>query len=269
MPPRKKTATLANTIVIVDGSYFIFYRFFATLRWFKFRNKDRPDSEIVSDAEFIPTLQKHIESSLKNIIKKHNISVDRLIFCKDCPQSEIWRMKHLPTYKAGRVMKHEIPAQVFVDLYESQKVFGVDHLEADDCAALIHRIIRTVSKTQRIVMITNDNDYMQLVDEATTIEPLSGAEKKATGMDLVIKILTGDKSDNIPPIYPMCGQKTAARIAEHLEEWLQKQNTDVVAAYERNRLLIDFAAIPENLVEEFNDKWRSDVLKLVEDVVAA
>jgi 5'-3' exonuclease len=65
----------------------------------------------------------------------------------------------------------------------------------------------------------------------------------------------GDSSDNIPSVIKKCGPKTALKCfenPEYFEERLKKENAYDI--YERNKTLVDFNNIPENLVNDFINK---------------
>jgi 5'-3' exonuclease len=75
--------------------------------------------------------------------------------------------------------------------------------------------------------------------------------------DLFCKILTGDKSDNIPGVFKKCGPKTALKYYANrdlLEEQLNKNESSRLIM-ERNRTIIDFREIPINLQNEFYDTY--------------
>ena len=103
-------------------------------------------------------------------------------------------------------------------------------------------------------------DYLQLASESVT--PIDLKFKKLTDSknsfidsrkDLFCKIVAGDKSDNIPSVFPKCGLKTAAKYYDN-PELFQKKLESVEGAketYERNKLIIDFDCIPTELVEGF------------------
>ena len=136
-------------------------------------------------------------------------------------------------------------------------------LEADDCIAIATKhLINTISDV-KITIITADHDYLQLINEQTDIftlkfKPLR-TEKNSSGnaeCDLFCKIILGDKSDNIPRVFNKCGKKTALKLwndKNSLREKLEKE--DVMERFERNKKLIDFKEIPENLSNEFINKW--------------
>jgi 5'-3' exonuclease len=82
--------------------------------------------------------------------------------------------------------------------------------------------------------------------------------KGSTGnpkLDLEIKIIMGDTSDNIPSVLPKCGPKTAQKCAEDPEVFKKKinENAAYYAQYELNRRLVDFNYIPSELVDDFKN----------------
>jgi len=108
--------------------------------------------------------------------------------------------------------------------------------------------------------ITQVIDYLQLIDENTKIINLANKDisERSIGdpkLDLRIKLIMGDKSDNIQPIHKGIGQKIALKLAllsdEDFEAYLIEKNCK--DKYENNKLLVDFSMIPEELIEKFNN----------------
>ena len=103
-------------------------------------------------------------------------------------------------------------------------------------------------------------DYLQLnapnVDLYNLAYKNIALKKSSTGnpkTDLEIKIIMGDKSDNIPSVFPKCGPKTALKCIEDPEFFKKKMdnNPEYYKQYELNKKLVDFNNIPQNLIEEF------------------
>ena len=76
-------------------------------------------------------------------------------------------------------------------------------------------------------------------------------EKNSLGnaqKDLLYKIIIGDKSDNIPSVFPKCGPKKTLGYVNDIDlfekDLLEK---DGYEQYKLNRRLIDFTQIPELL----------------------
>jgi 5'-3' exonuclease len=103
-------------------------------------------------------------------------------------------------------------------------------------------------------------DYLQLAGERIHLVDLkfkdlteSKNSFKDPQKDLFCKIVSGDKSDNIPSVLPRCGMKTAAKFYENSELFEDRMNiTDGSRErYERNQLIIDFDRIPTELINDF------------------
>ena len=111
----------------------------------------------------------------------------------------------------------------------------------------------------KIYIIANDHDYLQLLDGQTEIinfqyKFLKEAKKVFDEPDknLFYKIVLGDKSDNINPIFKKCGPKTCEKYYENNElflEALKKENA--YEKYELNKKLVDFRELPVELVSNF------------------
>ena len=102
-------------------------------------------------------------------------------------------------------------------------------------------------------------DYLQLVRPNISIFTLkkknlqdSKTSFKDPEKDLFCKIVMGDKSDNIPGVFPKCGIKSAEKYYNDNNMFMQKVTNDE-EAYKRfqiNYKIIDFSNIPEELSSE-------------------
>ena len=82
--------------------------------------------------------------------------------------------------------------------------------------------------------------------------------------NLFYKIVLGDKSDNILPIFKKCGPKTCEKYYENQELFLEalKKESGAQEKYKLNKKLVDFNEIPENLVKNFLEEYKSIIDKL-------
>ena len=200
--------------------------------------------------------------NIKKITKKFGVAQSDIIFARD--GKDVWRYKIYPEYKATRSGPLDTdlhaPGPVFKHINETfhkvlgAKVLKVERAEADDIAAVATRYIRAAYPDKKVIIITGDYDFLQLSEEGKVeLYQLKGW-KRITSNDphaaLMLKILAGDPSDNIPGVFKGCGKKTAQRLAQDpnaLEEVLKKHG---VEQYQLNQTLIDFDCIPVDLVEE-------------------
>ena len=60
----------AKHFIFIDGSYYVFYRYFAILRWFSFAKKGEDISSPHLNEEFMDKFTKTFISTIKGIKKK-------------------------------------------------------------------------------------------------------------------------------------------------------------------------------------------------------
>ena len=262
--------------ILIDGSYFIFFRFYAISNWFKLAKKDQiidKDNLPENNTEFVEKFKKTFQTKLLEIPKKLKIKNPIILVGRDCPREEIWRMKHLNTYKANRVYDDTFLGGPFFkmayndNLFQeggAKEVFRFPELEADDCLAILTKDIIKKYPQTNITIITSDMDYLQLAQTNVHLYDLKFkklTERKSSfndaKKDLFIKILTGDKSDNISGVFKKCGPKTACKYYDD-EELFKTKLEKVEGAMERyllNKKIIDFNEIPEELIQAFKEKY--------------
>lgn len=264
-----------NNYLIIDGSYYIFYRFHAVLSWWN-KKTDSVKSDLINQPNFVETFKKTFISKLKDISKKLSIDSPTVIICKDCKRKDIWRMDLIKNYKGTRKENGEI-GPFFKLAYDSLfKECNVDYifkhrkLEADDCCAILTKWLLNVENNNSITIITSDTDYLQLIQPRVKLINLKmksvQTDKNSTGdpkKDLFIKIIIGDKADNIPGLFKGVGKKTAAKYYDNNELFqkkLEKVDPIVRLHYDRNINLIDFDKIPKEYVDELTDDIIEQIL---------
>jgi 5'-3' exonuclease len=200
-----------------------------------------------------------------------------IIACRDCPRKEIWRNALYDSYKETRDKDDSFMGGPFFKLVynnENKMLYdsGVNHvlqfpnLEADDILAITKKQIRQKYPEAQIIIIANDHDYLQLLDDNTEIinfqqKNLRESKKVFPESDknLFYKIVLGDKSDNIMPVFKKCGPKTCEKYYNNKELFLEALTKDKEAQdkYELNKKLVDFNEIPENLVNGFLKEYNT------------
>lgn len=252
-------------ILFIDMSYYIFYRFFALSNWYKRSQEDTLDIEnVLENKIFMEKYHKLFIENIKKIQKKYKIQDATIIFAKDCRRYDIWRNEYYNEYKQTRDDKNEkFNSNIFIYTYDKIvpdlkkldiKIFEVENAEADDIIAILKKNIRNKYEELPIYIITNDHDYLQLFDDNTFIYNLKGlnlrTKSKGENIDLKLKILQGDVSDNIGSIFE--SRMTINKILElvydknKLEKYFEN-NENSKKLYDRNKLLIDFNMIPDNI----------------------
>ena len=89
--------------ILIDGSYYCFYRYFALLNWWKMAHSEEELSVPFDNELFVEKFKSTFIDKIKEIPKKLKIKNAKIIVGKDCPRSEIWRNKYSEEYKATRV----------------------------------------------------------------------------------------------------------------------------------------------------------------------
>jgi 5'-3' exonuclease len=253
--------------ILIDGSYYIFYRYFATFRWFGFKGVELEPETIIQNEEFIKAFIKHFNADMQKLTKKWKTEISNVILCMDCPRCKIWRNDIYPVYKASRIQNVKFNRdifKVFIEYLNSKKFNQIyfERLEADDIIYLIQKKIKYIFEekniNQNIVIITNDNDYLQLADNNIKIinmqmKDITLRGKNNPKIDLLIKAIAGDKSDNIPKISSSMTKEKSEKIAcmddEERNKYLIENN--LLDKYNFNMTLISFDNIPIELIKNF------------------
>lgn len=189
-----------------------------------------------------------------------NFKPQRVVMACDGYESS-WRYDFFKEYKWKRKLdrektKDKINYDKFYEVFDALiedlkttftniKVLKEKRSEADDIIAVVTKEI----KDDNIIIVSSDKDFNQLLIDRRIrqYKPIQKVFVECINpwKELQLKILTGDKSDSIPPIKPLVGPKTAGKIIEQgLEDFLN--STPVLRSnYERNKRLIDLSQIPE------------------------
>jgi|UniRef100_A0A6C0CDE9 5'-3' exonuclease len=273
-----------KTFILVDTSYWIFYRYYAILQWWNHAKTEQPLPENhIENEEFLEKFTKTFLESLtlfkkklklhKEIIKGQSktIPCPTIIAVRDCPRKDIWRNKLYEHYKGTRAQDNGFNGGPFFKfsyqdnnklLYEAgvKHILQFPNLEADDIIAIVKQDLRAKYPDSKIYIIANDHDYLQLLDEQTEIinfqyKFLKEAKKvfEEPEKNLFYKIVLGDKSDNINPVFKKCGPKTCEKYYANKEAFNEALLKEAGARekYELNRKLVSFTEIPQDLITNF------------------
>ena len=243
-------------IVLIDCSYYIFYRYYGTSKWFE--NNDT--SVIARDLspEYVKAFTKHFHQDIKKLITKYKTIQKNIYMCVDCLRCDIWRNKYCEVYKGTRQHTESFNRDIFdkfkLEINTCLKQIQSDNMEADDIIAILHQQIRKTKPSQNIVVISNDNDYLQLLDNKTKINNMQFkdiSERKSEDSireHLIVKCFTGDKSDNIPRLTGITKKKALELCkmnSESLDNWLNEMN--LYNKFYNNMKLISFKHIPNEV----------------------
>jgi 5'-3' exonuclease len=303
---------MGNNYILIDGSYYIFYRYYALNIWWGHQAIPlavgelgaMPPVELIKEEtiskstysvgalppplrpqaqvqrmelppEFIEKFKSTFVSKINDIDKKLKLKNTIKYVGKDCRRSEIWRTALYPEYKATRGTSNDfLGAPLFEMVYDEhlyekagiKQILSYPSLEADDCIALTAKHLYKTEPDAHIWIIASDMDYLQITNDRIHLYDLKFKNicEKSSGnpmQDLFCKIVAGDKSDNIPPVFKKCGIKTAQKYFNDRDLFEKKLATDKEAQeiYKLNTTLVDFNCIPEELVKGFTQMYLSTI----------
>ena len=204
-------------VILFDGSYFCFYRYFVIEQWFRLAKKDEKMDDPFQNALFVEKFRKTFVDKIGETIKKLKIENPIIMVGKDCPRQKIWRMALFPEYKSNRAKDDGFMGGPFFKMAYEDNLFEkagaklrLSHpgLEADDCIAITVKHILRKYDDAKIWIIASDMDYLQLASDKVKIFNLKYKDIteskncfKDAEKDLFCKIVAGDKSDCIPSVF--------------------------------------------------------------------
>lgn len=257
--------------LIIDLSYFNFYRFFATKQWYKAAHPDENFEEGYDWSQNTIFWEKFKKMFIETLDKfKKKLNIDKIIFARDCKRENIWRMKFYSKYKENRVeanAKNPSVGAVFKRCYteiipdlinENDKAIKIENLEADDIIYLCVKQLKNRYPDVVINIISSDHDLLQIIDTNITLynATMKSYNSKSYGnreTDILMKVILGDQSDCIPKLFKGVGPKTALKLISDQNNLMKKINeNNTMDAFVLNRLLIDFNLIPSEYIEIFN-----------------
>ena len=94
--------------LLIDGSYYVFYRFYAISRWMSVAKKDEDITKPIENDIFVEKFQKTFISKIHDFIKYFKLPENTIkIVAQDCHRSNIWRMDIYSQYKGNRTTDDE------------------------------------------------------------------------------------------------------------------------------------------------------------------
>lgn len=294
-------------LVVVDQSYFEYYVLFGAVNKFTKRKPTEAKVLIKApedtDQSNLPDLL--VNSTFRKILKemtmkrcevldwvlKQNFQdefdvadqVD-IVFAQDDRVSKSFRKDIYPEYKLQRAfapksfktqpIKEYINDVIFKDL-DVEERYGyrfvkVDGAEGDD---VIATIMKSLDGYMLKVLFASDKDFLQ-IDGIKQFD-LSGKEvlrkwgdEELSAHDfMMMKLLLGDVSDNIPKVFDKVGPKKALKLI-HDKEALKaklKENQASAKQYKMNKKLICFSEIPKELRDKILEKVNEKVFTLKQE----
>ena len=282
---REVPSEVPSKFLIIDSSYYNFFRFFAAKKWYGF-SPDRVEASVgvpwLENKTFMDTFEKKWFETIARLCSRFKINRSQLIFARD--GHDVWRYKLYPAYKANRDPPDggeddiHSPGPIFKHVntdYHSRispaNIILVEEAEADDVIAVGVKFIRYRFPDAKIIIITGDHDLFQLAqDGIVDIYELKNNVHKFDISDpdaALRKKILGDPSDNIPS--PFKGYRPGKggikkpknddliNDANVLKEFLKTfgDETPYKKQYKLNKQLVDFKHIPMEVCLDIESRF--------------
>jgi 5'-3' exonuclease len=201
----------------------------------------------------LPDVELYYDNTLRYLRAQYRyFQPDHVVFA--CDHEDIyWRSRIFPDYKAQRVdneFKQTVRQVIKRFKVEKKNVcLEIPHCEADD---IIYGLCAFTDFY--VTIVSSDGDFEQLLSERVRLFSPTRCEfrerSKDINFDLFVKCIRGDTSDNIPAALPMVTRKRlleAYRTDDPISYLMQRYRlqTNFKSDFERNKVLIDFNAMPE------------------------
>ena len=232
--------------------------------------KDEPLSE---------DLVRHmVLNSLRSYKTKFSKDFGELVLCYD--DKHCWRKDYFPYYKQNRKKARsesslnwnelfDILTKIQNELEENfpYKVLKINGAEADDIIAILsNKISSTPNLYGEILIISGDKDFIQL-HQSDNVKQYSPTLKKFVVDENPEQykfehIIRGDKGDGVPNVLSQdtvfvedLRQRPITK--KKLTEWKENgiPEGEIKRNYQRNKTLIDFDSIPNELGELIYNMW--------------
>lgn len=217
-------------------------------------------------------------NTIRTIVRNYK-SYGRVVIA--CDNKQYWRREYFAYYKAGRKKMRESSVHDWGLIFECLNkikqelkdfspyaVLDIDGAEADDIIAVL---TQTFSKEEKIMILSNDKDFIQL-QILPNVEQYSPILKKtihSNNPEAFLKemIIRGDASDGIPnilsddDIFLVEGKKQQSITKKRFEQFMNmsecefSSNNSLSRNYSRNEQLIDFNHIPFHIRETILNRY--------------
>ena len=180
-----------DSYLIIDISYFNFYRYYALKTWYKNAYPDDNFEQGYDYSQNIIFMKKFEKMFHQHISKyKKKFKPNKTIFARDCKRQDIWRCAFFKDYKGtrdamytknkfmgGKVFKHSYDHIIPKLLSKDTIQIKIPQLEADDIIYLSVKKILKKNPNAHINIISSDHDLLQILDNNVNA-PTAGISRK-------------------------------------------------------------------------------------------
>lgn len=240
---------------------------------------------VTPGAELTEGFLRHmILNSIRMYSKRYKDEYGSIVIA--CDGANSWRKSKFPLYKAHRKKNREESTMDW-DLFftylnqirdEIKDNFPYKHIhiegvEADDVIATLVEQTQEFGKSEPVMIISSDKDFVQL-HKYKNVKQFSPIQKKAVThpnprLYLFEHTICGDKGDGIPNILSpdnsiVDGIRQKAVTQKKLDYWLEHaqdlksvMDETTYRNYQRNQQLIDLSLIPEDIKSKIINSYET------------
>lgn len=251
-----------------------------------------------TNAQIEENMVRHmILNSLRSYRSKFRDEYGELVIA--CDNSNYWRKKIFPYYKANRKKSREKSDLDWKSIFDCMnmiraelkeffpyKVIDVESAEADDIiGTLVNNFGTELNSGEPILILSGDKDFIQLHTYGNVKQYDPTRKKWITHKDphmfLKEHIMKGDSSDGVPNILSsdncfVVGDRQRPLTAKKIEQYMKVKPTELETSiarnYFRNEQLIDLSHTPEEIrtkvMESYNAQSNKDRSKLMNYFIA-
>ena len=234
-----------------------------------------------------------IRHMILNSLRRYNVKFrkeygEMVIAC----DSTSWRKEAYPQYKAKRKSnRDESPLDwghfftlingVRDEIKENMHypVIQADRAEADDIIATLVKSTQEFGQSEPVMIVSSDKDFFQL-HRYSNVKQFSPMKRDFAKVDDAAfykfdHVCRGDSSDGVPNVLSVDdtfteGIRQRPMYAKKIQQWytakddsqlMDMMGQETYRNYCRNKSVIDLDHIPEDIVQDINDKYNSQTNK--------
>ena len=234
-----------------------------------------------------------IRHMILNSLRRYNVKFrkeygEMVIAC----DSTSWRKEAYPQYKAKRKSnRDESPLDwghfftlingVRDEIKENMHypVIQADRAEADDIIATLVKSTQEFGQSEPVMIVSSDKDFFQL-HRYSNVKQFSPMKRDFAKVDDAAfykfdHVCRGDSSDGVPNVLSVDdtfteGIRQRPMYAKKIQQWytakddsqlMDMMGQETYRNYCRNKSVIDLDYIPEDIVQDINDKYNSQTNK--------